>query len=106
MRDLDSALASHPDGATVTVLVVPRAGVTSIADAQPGRLRVRVAAPPVDGAANAELIRFAAACCGVGRGDVEVLRGVRGREKTLLVRGRSAVEVRAALGGCAQGSKR
>jgi uncharacterized protein len=106
VHELESAVRAHPDGATVTVRVVPRAGVTSIAGAHPGHVRIRVAAPPVDGAANAELAAYLAKGCGVGRGDVEMLRGAHGREKVVLVRGRSPAEVRASLTNLAGGSGR
>jgi uncharacterized protein YggU (UPF0235/DUF167 family) len=44
----------------LSVLVVPRAGRSSIEQLADGTVQVRVAAPPVDGAANAALVRFLA----------------------------------------------
>jgi len=49
-------------------------------------LRVRLAAPPVDGKANAELIRWAAEAFDVARGRIELVRGASGRAKLLALR--------------------
>lgn len=99
MDELDDAVRPHPDGAIVTVQAVPRAGRTEIAGIRHGAVRIRLAAPPVDGAANAALTRFLAARCDVGRSDVEVVRGTRGRDKVVLIRGRTVAQVRASLAG-------
>ena len=50
-----------------------------------GRLRVRVAAPAVDGKANAELVRFLAEAFGVARANVTLLRGDTGRRKLVRI---------------------
>ena len=62
-----------------------------------GALRVKLKAPPVDGAANKALCEFLAAQLGCRKRDVSVVRGERSREKTVLVRGLSAHDVRKAL---------
>ena len=49
------------------------------------RLRVRLAAPPVDGKANAELLRFLAAAFGVPRSRVTLVHGERSRQKTVRI---------------------
>jgi len=54
------------------------------------RLRVAVAAPPVDGAANAAVIEALAEAFGVPRRAVEIVRGQTGRRKTVRVAGGSA----------------
>lgn len=48
---------------------------------------MRVAAPPVDGAANEELVRFIARRLGVSRASVTITRGNTGRRKTLTIAG-------------------
>ena len=62
-----------------------------------GRLRIRVAAPPVEGAANEELVRFLARRLGVPRSAAEVTAGATGRKKTVLIRGIAAAAARALL---------
>ena len=67
--------------------VVPRARVTEIAGRHGDAIRIRLAAPPVDGAANAELIRFLAERLGVTRRAIAIVRGATGRRKTVRVDG-------------------
>ena len=52
-----------------------------------GVLRVRVTAPPVEGAANQALIRFLADELGVARRDVRLVAGAAGRQKLVVVDG-------------------
>jgi uncharacterized protein len=62
-----------------------------------GAIRLKVAAPPVSGKANAEVERFRAELLGVSRSDLAVIRGAASRDKTVLVRGLSRAETRKAL---------
>lgn len=73
--------------ATIVVHVVPRAKVTEVAGRHGDAIRVRLAAPPVDGAANAELVRFLAERLDVPRSAVSIVRGVAARRKTVSVEG-------------------
>ncbi len=61
-------------------------------------LKLRIAAPPSKGKANAEAERFLADALGVGRSEVSVVRGASSRDKTILVRGASERDLREALG--------
>ena len=58
---------------------------------------MRVAAPPADGAANAELIRFLAERLSVPRAAVAVTAGHTSRRKTVVIEGRESAEVLATL---------
>jgi len=71
--------------AAVAVHVVPRARRTEVVGRHGDAIKIRLAAPPVDGAANAELIRFVAARVGVPRGAVTITHGATGRRKTVAV---------------------
>jgi uncharacterized protein (TIGR00251 family) len=90
IRDLGSAMQ-------FAVVVQPRASRTEIVGEHGGALKLRVAAPPVDGAANEELIRFLARSLSVPQSAVRVLRGSTGRRKVVEVAGISAADVRALL---------
>jgi hypothetical protein len=79
------------------VLVQPRASRSEIVGVQGGALKVRVAAPPVDGAANEELARVLARRLRVPRSAVRLARGETGRRKLIEVRGLTASQVRALL---------
>ncbi len=64
-----------------SVQVVPRASRSKIVGEHDGHLRVRVAAPPVEGAANDELIRTLARALQVPRGALEITSGHTARLK-------------------------
>lgn len=81
----------------VEVHVVPRAAKSAVIGVHDGRLKVSLAAPPVDGEANAELIAFFSSALGVSRRAVALLRGERSRQKALAITGVSAEQVRALL---------
>lgn len=88
----------HADGATVRLRVVPRARRTEVAGRHGDAVRLRVQAPPVEGAANDAVCRHLAGLVGVRASDVEVISGQRGRDKVVLVRGVSATDLAAAVG--------
>ena len=96
-RDAGAWLVPAPDGAVLRIRVAPRAGRSAVVGLHGGALRVRVAAPPVDGAANRELVRVLAAALGIAPAGVAIEAGTRGREKRVRVRGLSAADVRARL---------
>lgn len=75
---------------TFTVRVVPRASISEIVGEHDGALRVRIAAPPVDGAANAELILTLARAFKVPRKSVEITAGHSSKLKHVSVVGASS----------------
>jgi uncharacterized protein (TIGR00251 family) len=79
------------DGALIVdIQVVPRASRTAVGPMVGDRLRVAVTAPPVDGAANAAVIDALAEAFGVRRAAVVIVRGERGRRKTVSIAGASS----------------
>ena len=60
-------------------------------------IKIRIKAPPVDGAANEELIRFLAKRFGVPRSAVQLLSGGSSRDKRVAIAGMPADEVLASL---------
>ena len=85
------------DGAVLELLVQPRASRTRVVGEHDGRLKIQLAAPPVDGEANAALIAFLAGALRVKRGDVALLAGETGRRKRVRIGGVSAADASAAL---------
>jgi uncharacterized protein (TIGR00251 family) len=69
------------------VHVVPRASRSEVVGEHDGSLRVRVAAPPAEGAANKELIQILAKTFKVSRGAVVILSGHSGRLKQVSIEG-------------------
>ena len=79
------------------VRVIPRAKRTEIAGRRGGALLVRLAAPPVDGAANDALRAFLAERLGVPQRQIAIVRGATSRDKTVAIEGLSAAAIDAAL---------
>lgn len=77
--------------------VVPRARRTELAGVHGDAIRIRVAAPPADGEANAELIRYVARFLGVPKSAVSITTGAGSRRKTLSVEGIPSAALRARL---------
>jgi uncharacterized protein (TIGR00251 family) len=87
-----------PQGITIDVTVVPRAGRTGLSGMRGGRLLVRLTAPPVDGAANAALLEFFATLFDRPRKAVRLVAGERSRAKRVAVDGVSAATAGQVLG--------
>lgn len=87
----------HPSGAVLAVVVAPRAGKTGFERLEPESVRVRVAAPPVQGAANDALIAFLAGALDVPRSRVRIVSGTSGRRKRVLIAGLDPPELRRRL---------
>lgn len=87
---------THGDG-LIAVWAVPGSRSTEVFGIADGRLRVRLHARAHDGLANAELVRIIADLAAVPRADVEIVAGAGSRRKLVLVRDRSASQLRAAL---------
>ena len=83
--------------ATLVVHVVPRARRTEVSGWHGDAIKIKVAAPPVEGAANAELVRFVAERVGVTRGAVTIASGATARRKTVAVEGVTADALARAL---------
>jgi len=64
----------------------PKASRDEIAGWFGARLKIRITAPPVDGQANAALLRFLAKQFGVAKSDVILVSGHHGRDKRLCIR--------------------
>jgi uncharacterized protein len=81
------------------VHVQPRASRTEIVGVHGTALKVRLHSPPVDGAANEELIIFLAKMLGVSKRAVRIVAGQSSRGKTVEVEGVSPMSVRALTDG-------
>ena len=93
---MDDPFAIESDGLRLAVRLTPRArraeaaGVVAGADDRPV-LAVRVAAPPVDGAANEALVAWLAKAVGLPRSAVEILSGHAARVKIVRLAGDPAI---------------
>jgi uncharacterized protein (TIGR00251 family) len=84
-------------GVVIEVRVIPRASKPGIAGTRDGALLVRLSAPPVEGAANEELIEVVAGAAGVPRRSVSIVSGGRSRTKRVAISGVDADTVGRAL---------
>ncbi len=76
--------------ATLSVRIQPRASKNEIVVREDGGLKIRLTAPPVDGAANEALIRFLADKAGVPKSQVEIVSGHTSRDKIVRISGIAA----------------
>jgi uncharacterized protein (TIGR00251 family) len=90
-------------GVRLTVQVQPRASRTEVVGLHGDAVRIRLSAPPVDGAANDALVRYLAERLGLARGAVTLVSGLSGRRKVVVLEGVTPDEVRRRLliGGAA-----
>lgn len=85
------------DGVLLTVHVQPNTSRTECVGVHGDALKIRLAARPVDGAANEELIRFVAEHCAVPRAHVHIRAGAESRRKRVFVKGVTAEALMARL---------
>ena len=85
-------------GVTLDVRVIPRAAKSSIAGTCDGALLVRLSAPPVEGAANEELIEVLAKAAAVPKRAITIVSGERSRSKRVAITGITVDDVRRKLG--------
>jgi uncharacterized protein len=86
-----------PDGVILTIRVIPRAGRSGPAGIRGNAILVRLNAPPVEGAANSELIEVLADLLDVPRRNVTIVSGEHSRQKRVRVLGVTARHAAAAL---------
>ncbi len=91
-------LSATATGTLLRVRVQPRASVTRLDGVQAGALRLRLTAPPVDGAANAACLAFLAQALHVARAQLCLQAGDRSRDKLVHITGLTPAQVAAALG--------
>ncbi len=84
--------------ASLSIYVQPRASRTEIVGWHGDAVKIRIKAPPVDGVANEELIRFLAKAIGVSRQAVQITAGKTARRKRIKIQDVNRVGVFASLG--------
>ncbi len=92
-----SAWQESNGAVTFSVKVVPRASKNQIAGMEGDAVKIRLTAPPVEGKANAALVRFLAETLGVSRAQIEIVTGHASRHKVVRVRGVTAKQIESML---------
>jgi uncharacterized protein len=91
-------IIEHREAIEFSVRVIPRSSRSEIVGEYEGAVKVKLTSPPVDGAANAELIKLFAKKLGVSRSDVHIVSGETSKTKRLKVTGVTAEQLRNVLG--------
>lgn len=91
-------ISQRPEGVAIEVSVRPRAGRCRVLGLSGGRVKVEVTAAPEGGEATSQAMATLARVLGVRATDVVLLRGMRERHKTMLVRGLTVSQAAEALG--------
>jgi uncharacterized protein (TIGR00251 family) len=78
------------DGLLVKVYVQPKSSRNQMAGAYRGALKLKIAAPPVDGAANKACVRFLAKRLGMARSRLDIVSGRTSRMKLILIRAKGS----------------
>jgi uncharacterized protein (TIGR00251 family) len=92
----------HMPPVRLHVYIQPRASKTELAGMHDGMIKIRIAAPAVENAANRALVDFIAQRLGIAKGRVRVVSGGTSRRKTLEIDGVSVEVIAATLGPGAQ----
>jgi uncharacterized protein (TIGR00251 family) len=80
-----SWLSQDADAILLEVRIIPRASKDQVVGISQGRLKLKLTAAPVDGKANAALVRYLADLFSIGKSRVSIIRGEKGREKTIRI---------------------
>ncbi len=93
-----SRKSSSPDrAATLTVRIQPRASRNGIQALEDGSWKIRLTAPPVDGAANEALVKYLSETLEVAKTQVAIVSGHTGRQKIIRIEGLTKEAVTALL---------
>lgn len=101
-------LKAQGDAVLLGVKVQPRAIRNEICEVIGSELKIRIAAPPVDSAANEALIRFLADVLQCPRGAVQLVRGATSRHKVVSIHGLPVdqIHLRLTAGGAVKGPRK
>ena len=86
-------LRESKKGLTFDIQVIPHASRAEIAGVQEGALKVKVTAPPMEGAANEACIKLLARELGLKKSQMEISSGAKSRKKTVMIKDISKAEL-------------
>ena len=90
-------LITKPQGLVISVKVVPGASKTAIVGFEGDFIKIRLAAPPVDGKANQELIGYLSKCLSVPKSKIHIRSGLTSKRKLILVEHDDEIKLREIL---------
>ena len=86
--------------AAIVVQVQPNAGGNKITRFEDGAWHLKIAAPPVKGKANQELVKFLSDILGVGKANITIEKGMTSKRKVIAIRGLTQNQVTELLKKC------
>ena len=86
-------LKESKKGLTFDIQVIPHASRAELVGVQDGVLKIKVTAPPVEGAANEACIKLLAKELGLKKSKMEISSGAKSRKKTVLIKDISKAEL-------------
>ncbi|MBW2558676.1 MAG: YggU family protein [Deltaproteobacteria bacterium] len=81
------------DGVVFNIRVIPRASRCELAGVQGDALKIRITAPPVEGAANKECIKFLSDILGVKKAQIKIIAGHRSKNKKVSISGMNRKDI-------------
>jgi len=96
----DNPVTEIPGGVRVQLLIQPRGSKNEVVGIHEGRVKVKLTAPPVEGAANKALVAYISAVIGVPKRQICLTKGEVSRRKTVEISGVTIEEVETALNLC------
>ncbi len=91
-------LTDHPEGVLLPIRAQPGARKAGVLGEQAGALKLGVTAPPQDGRANRAVVELLRELLGLKRSQVELVSGLKDRNKKLLIRGVPSDDLAARIG--------
>jgi uncharacterized protein (TIGR00251 family) len=91
------AITESSGSVSIRVRVTPRSSRNAVAGLEGEALKIKLTAPPVEGAANAALAAFIADWLGVRKSKVSIIRGGKSRTKIVRIEGVTAEQVKTRL---------
>ena len=91
------AITATATGTMIRLRVQPRASRERLESVRDGQVRLRLTAPPVDGAANAACIAFLAKLLDISRARIQLQAGEKSRDKVIHIAGLTPAQVAMAL---------
>ena len=77
----------NQEQATIIVQVQPNAGQNKVVHFEGGVWHLRIAAPPIKGQANQELIKFLSDILGISKSSLIIKKGMTGKRKVIAIEG-------------------
>jgi uncharacterized protein len=87
-------IREHSDGVSFPVIVHPRAKKNAILGIHDGALKIAIAAPPLEGAANEACRKFLSKTLGISKSDIEIVKGRSSHRKIIRCRGTNQVALK------------